>query len=307
MKKKVLVMGYTGMLGAMVYDYLNSTTRFELGSTFHRTDRRTPYKTTSNSFAFDASSNIETQLNQIFSMFVPDYIINCIGIIKPYVKEVDDESVRLAISVNALYPHLLSHYTAQLLPETRIVQIVTDCVFDGRKGDYGEFDEHNAIDVYGKSKSLGEVRNGNFLNIRCSFIGPELNNKLGLLEWFLSNANGSVVNGFSDHIWNGVTTLQCAQIMEDTIINDRFHSLRNLNHVIHYIRNTTVSKYTLLELMAASFGKDVTIIKKENSGNAIDRSLRTEIAPVEVAAMEIAIEELAQYCRKSKTFNTINR
>ena len=50
----------------------------------------------------------------------------------------------------------------QIKPALKVIQIATDCVFDGLKGNYTEDDKHNAIDVYGKTKSLGEVSADNF-------------------------------------------------------------------------------------------------------------------------------------------------
>jgi dTDP-4-dehydrorhamnose reductase len=44
----------------------------------------------------------------------------------------------------------------------KIFQIATDCVFSGSKGNYNEKNLHDAFDVYGKSKSLGEINNKNF-------------------------------------------------------------------------------------------------------------------------------------------------
>ena len=52
----------------------------------------------------------------------------------------------------------------------RIIQIATDCVYDGVNGNYSETDLHNPTDIYGKTKSLGEVPEPDFLNIRCSMI-----------------------------------------------------------------------------------------------------------------------------------------
>lgn len=37
-----------------------------------------------------------------------------------------------------------------------LIQIATDCVYSGKKGDYLESDLHDPTDVYGKTKSLGE-------------------------------------------------------------------------------------------------------------------------------------------------------
>ena len=42
-----------------------------------------------------------------------------------------------------------------------------------------------------------------------------------LLEWVLNHPKGSVLNGYSHHIWNGVTTLQFAKICKAVIENDK--------------------------------------------------------------------------------------
>src|SRR5437868_4207618 len=74
-------------------------------------------------------------------------VINCIGLIKPYC-----DNVQSAIKVNALFPHKLP---------ANSIQIATDCVYSGSKGGYIETDPHDALDVYGKTKSLGEAKHLN--------------------------------------------------------------------------------------------------------------------------------------------------
>ena len=73
------------------------------------------------------------------------------------------------------------------IKNVKIYQIATDCVFSGTVGNYNEMAKHDALDVYGKTKSLGEVNIKNFFNIRVSIIGKELDTKNSLVEWFLSN------------------------------------------------------------------------------------------------------------------------
>ena len=84
-----------------------------------------------------------------------DYIINCVGVIKPYIDESDPESIKNALDVNSLFPHILNK---SIKKKTKIFQIATDCVYNGEKGKYYEKDHHNANDIYGKSKSAGEVK-----------------------------------------------------------------------------------------------------------------------------------------------------
>lgn len=85
--------------------------------------------------------------------------------------------------MNSEFPHIIS----EIFPKSKIFQIATDCVFSGTKGNYTEDDFHNATDIYGKTKSLGEVKNNNFFNLRTSIIGKELDGKFSLIEWFLNS------------------------------------------------------------------------------------------------------------------------
>ena len=89
------------------------------------------------------------------------------------------------LKVNDLFPIELSKYIK--LKKIKLYQIATDCVYDGKAGNYDENSRHNAIDVYGKTKSLGEAKDNNFYNIRVSIIEKELNTKNSLVEWFISN------------------------------------------------------------------------------------------------------------------------
>ena len=98
----------------------------------------------------------------------------------------------------------------------QVVHISTDCVFNGKKGNYNEEDDHDCLDVYGKTKSLGE--NPDLTIIRTSIIGEEITNKRSLVEWVKSNTSKEI-NGFIKHFWNGVTCLQLAKIIYKIITN----------------------------------------------------------------------------------------
>lgn len=263
MTKKVLILGSTGMLGVMVHKYLSKFSKHTITGSTRQRDKT----------YFDAEEFIKNP--QSFSSLLSyDYIINCVGIIKPYCKDNDPTSIQSAIKINALFPHILSDYCR--ISPVRIIQIATDCVFSGTKGNYLEDSPHDALDVYGKTKSLGEVFTKNVLNIRCSIIGPELKNKLSLLEWFLSQKNGSAIHGFVQHKWNGVTTLQFAKLCLKIIDEDVFTNLTTKAHVYHFIPNNSVSKYDLLLTLKKVFLKDITIIKSGTNEIPINRILSTK-------------------------------
>jgi dTDP-4-dehydrorhamnose reductase len=212
-------------------------------------------------FLLDAAS---IQLNA-FPKENFDWIINCIGAIKPTIDEKNNESIEKAIKLNSVFPRLL----AKNFKTTNIIQIATDCVFLETRGGHKENDMHAPSDIYGKTKSLGEVKRSNFFNIRCSIIGPEFNKKGSLFEWFMSNQEKSA-NGFTNHIWNGITTLHFAKLCEVTIANN----LVDLPDTFHFIPSDKVTKYELLCILKEIYKKKI-IVKPVKSKESLDRSLKT--------------------------------
>jgi dTDP-4-dehydrorhamnose reductase len=88
----------------------------------------------------------------------------------------------------------------------------TDCVFSGRRGNYVEDDELDPVNLYGRTKLLGEVPGPNALTLRTSLVGRELRGHLGLIDWFLSQ-RGCRVHGFVRALYSGLTTLAMADLM----------------------------------------------------------------------------------------------
>lgn len=232
---KVLILGSSGMLGSMVLKYLSGKDL----------DIKAPKREELN----------EEYKKDDFPFYNYDYIINCIGIIKQKLNDPEE-----AIKINSLFPYILRRQA----PNATIIQIATDCVFSGNRGVYTEHEKHDAIDIYGKTKSLGEVKDSNFYNIRCSIIGFDKSN-VSLLSWFLSQKK---VNGYMSHYWNGITTLHFAKLCYAIISKKRI-----LPNVLHFIPKDIISKYSLLKIIAKNFKKDIVINSYE--GAVIDRTLST--------------------------------
>ncbi len=295
--KKVLVLGATGMLGSMVRDYLRRNGALEVRGTYREP---LPFFD-QNEYRFNAR-NAEEELPSVLQDFSPDYLVNAIGIINRYCRDDDASGVQNAVHINALFPFILQRLVAQYTPNAKIIQIATDCVFSGRTGYYDEFAPHDAYDVYGKTKSIGEVQAENMLNIRCSIIGPEIKGKVSLLEWFLSQKDGSEVPGFSHHQWNGVTTLQFAQLVEDIVENDRFPFFSQWKRTIHYTPNTSVSKYELLRMFADIFQKPVTVKKVDTVGQPKNMTIRNTLFSQTQNDMNDAVVSLREYIDESEVF-----
>jgi dTDP-4-dehydrorhamnose reductase len=191
-----------------------------------------------------------------------DYVINCIGIIKPFVEKV---GIANTILINSVFPHQLADWC--YANDTKFIHITTDCVFSGKKGCYTEEDVHDVMDVYGRSKSMGEPV-ANAMTIRTSIIGEEVHNNASLVEWAKS-MKGKSVNGFTNHLWNGVTTKQyariCSTIMERGLYD---HGL------FHAFSPSAVTKWGLLMILNDRFELGLDIVKVQ-AGSGVDRTLGT--------------------------------
>ena len=177
----------------------------------------------------------------------PDVVVNAIGIVKQRSTATDP---LLSISVNSLFPHRLVELCEAA--DARLVHFSTDCVFSGRRGAYTEDDVPDPIDLYGRSKLLGEVEGSGVLTIRTSIVGRELENMTGLLEWFLGQAGGRV-KGFSRVMWSGLTT----NFLSHTVAR-LIREAPDLSGVFH-LSGPAISKYQLLVWVNEAFGTKTTI------------------------------------------------
>ena len=265
-KKRVLILGVTGMLGHMVYRVLSESANIDVQGT-HIFDKH-------DNFYFDVMSGLRAL--EIICNSAPyyDYFINCIGILPGKIAEKDSATIRKAIKINSLFPHELS----ALVKERggRVIHISTDGVFSGEGDSYSEDDTHDCPDFYGITKSLGEVIDKHFINLRCSIIGPSPFLGEGLLEWFLKQPDGSVISGYTNHIWHGISTYQFANLCIKIVEGDHFEELRKESAAFHFAPNEPISKYELLCLFREIFKKDVKIEAKTSDDKIYRRVLQTK-------------------------------
>ncbi len=198
----------------------------------------------------------------------PDVVINAIGIIKQLPSA---KNTITTLEINSIFPHKLAELAAE--KNFRLITISTDCVFNGRKGNYRENDTSDAEDLYGKSKNLGEVTGKNCLTLRTSIIGRELETAHSLVEWFLSNRAAEAreahrVKGFTKAIYSGFPTIVLADIIGDVI--EKFPALEGLYHV----SSEPVNKFDLLGLIDEYYQSNIQI--DPDSDFVLDRSLNSD-------------------------------
>ncbi len=259
---KVLVLGANGMLGHKLVQLLRDS--FDVYAAV-RSDRcafrDTGICKDENLLPEFDALNYEALESEIRTLD-PEVVINAVGMIK---HRADSKNAVLSIETNALFPHKLAEITRQ--KGARLISFSTDCVFKGDKGNYTEDDEPDAIDLYGKTKALGEVTGENCVTLRTSIIGRELSGSKSLLEWCLANRGGSI-KGYAKAIYSGFTTIAMAGIVRRLI--SEFEGLEGLFHV----SSAPINKYELLTLVNREFGLGISIARDEEF--EIDRSLCSE-------------------------------
>ncbi len=259
---KILVFGGGGMLGHKLVQKLQVD--FDVWTSF-----RDSYKKYENLKFFNPEKIVNRvnvldfeSIQKTIREVNPEIVINAVGIIKQLPSSKD---VIKTLLTNSIFPHQLAEICAE---ENRyLINISTDCVFDGAKGNYKEEDISNASDLYGRSKSLGEVNNQRCLTIRTSIIGRELFTKNSLVEWFLSNEEVRI-KGFVNAIYSGFPTIILAEIISELLRHQNF--LAGLYHV----SSEPINKYELLKLLKKAFQIKVEIEPFEEF--KIDRSLNSD-------------------------------
>lgn len=271
MQHKILILGGTGMLGSAVTAYFSSLDKYDVTATY-RTSSVMP---SGKAVYFDALNDSLKALPRDF-----DYVINCIGIIKPFMAS----DPVAAIKINALFPWQLAAWCKDC--GSKLIHITTDCVFSGKKGKYVESDLHDALDDYGKSKSLGECISEAMV-LRTSIIGEEIHKNASLIAWAKSQ-RGKTVNGFSTHLWNGVTTKEYAKVCDKIISFDWYEK-----GLFHIFAQDDVTKLQMMEFFNEKFSLGLTI--NEKRPEPVDRTMRTEktlCSRLEIPTVEQMIKEI---------------
>ncbi len=215
---------------------------------------------------FDACTTTNLQ-NKILSLNV-DVIVNAVGMIRQIIDESSAESVKRAFQINSDFPRMLNELSIK--SSIPVIQIGTDCVFSGSHGNYVESSKFDPKDVYGKSKFEGERFSKNTITIRTSVIGKELNSSNSLLDWVLNQEKNAIVKGYTNHYWNGVTTLHFAKVVAGIILNSAY----NLS-VHHLVPSNIVSKFDLIKVIAETFGREDLKIIEYRTDISINRTLST--------------------------------
>jgi dTDP-4-dehydrorhamnose reductase len=258
-KKRVAVLGVTGMLGFAVGRVLHADGHVVMGLC-----RKEPPAEMKSLLDFSVLSGVEftdiVGVEMALGEFAPDVVINCAA----DTTGANDGDPDALFRINALFPRQLEILTAR--SGAFLVHVSTDSVFDGATPPHSEASVPVPLDLYALSKYLGETSGGNALTIRTSMIGRSLAGRKTFANWALST-NEPVIEGYSNAIFTGLPVNIIAEFLRDHVVGRETPP----SGVLH-LASEPIDKYRLLQLLLSAWGRDDLVVR-ENDGPQPDRSL----------------------------------
>jgi dTDP-4-dehydrorhamnose reductase len=255
---RILVIGGDGMLGHQLCRHMKA--KHTVGVTLRRPLEGHPHRALFS--GLQAYGGIDVRdahaVREAVRAFAADAVVNAAGVVKQRGEGADAIH---SIEVNGLFPHRLAEICRDA--GAYLVHYSTDCVFSGRKGAYREDDLPDPIDLYGRSKLIGELDAAGCITLRTSMIGAELDRKTGLLEWFLRQKGKAP--GYRRAVFSGLSTPEQARVAE-LVLNEKPR-----RSGIYHLSAEPINKFDLLCLVATHYRLDTLVVPDDSV--VIDRSL----------------------------------
>ena len=176
----------------------------------------------------------------------PDVVIHCAAITNVDLCEDNVKlATRLHIETTEVMANFLDSYGG------RLIYISTDSVFDGeKKGAYSESDLVSPLNVYAKTKFMGErsvLSMNNGLVLRTNIIGWTQEGKTSFVEWVVNRLNDNMpLNLFYDVYFSPLTIYELSFIIEKIIE-------KPILGLYHCGSRDNISKYDFGKKMAKIF------------------------------------------------------
>jgi len=234
--EKQLIIGGSGLLGSKIFELFP-----EAFATYNNT-----HISKRNTFKLDISDS--DSLKFILDKLEPDTIIVTAALTDVDKCEIHPE---MAAMINTEPFKYIVPYLRR--SGGRLIQISTDYVFSGEKGNYSENDERKPVNVYGKTKMEAEdiiINSGiNFTLVRTSGIfGISMaTGKNNFFMWLYSSLrDGKEIRLVTDQVYSPVL---------NSILADAIHEIyeREINGIIHFSSLDAISRFEFGTMVANIF------------------------------------------------------
>ena len=244
-KRKVLITGSNGQLGHSLNLFLKSKSF-------------TVYNTSLNIGPFNIEGinlSIENNVSILMKKIKPDYIINCAAY-----TNVDqcEKNKKNAYDSNV---KIVKNILKNMSRDSKLIQISSDYIFDGKASMYNEDSLPNPLNYYGKTKLESEnlIRSSQkkYIIIRTGNLYSEyLNIPSNRLSWIINSLKNNKQIKAIDDMLSKPTSINA---LSNVIINLLSF---NQNLIINYCGQDKMSIYDFCLLVAKIFDYDSNLINK---------------------------------------------
>ncbi len=263
---RILVTGASGLLGINLA--LKAAQRYDVLGVLHEQRLFDPGFETLHADLLQPG-----EIARILDESKPDWVINCVALAS---LDASERNPELAQRLNAELPGRLALEAAKR--GLRFLQISTDAVFDGVKGNYDEEDSPVPISVYGRTKRLAELAvkaaHPHVLIVRPNFFGWSLGGDRSLAEFFYNRLSANEqVPGYTDRIFCPLYVVDLATIVLELME-------KNARGIYHAASSDHLSKYDFGVAIAKRFSLNADLIQPAvtedtTAPRALNLTLRT--------------------------------
>jgi len=262
---KIAIIGATGLLGSNLARLYGSND-FDLRCFSRRDHYLQDGKIQSHVLDFN---DLENSLNHAFNKWIPDIVINCIGIASI---EMCDSENDLAMMVNAIYPEAIAKFCSNY--GIYFIHISTDHFFHDDKELHTETDTTINLNFYSKTKLLGEElvfrANSKALIVRTNFIGFHEKSNNNFLHWLVrSSLNKKQIILYSNYYTSPITI----DFLSNILVRCFY---KNLHGIYNISSSSRISKSELGFLILNSLNLDTSKIvcnDLENNDQKVKRAI----------------------------------
>ena len=265
--RRILVTGANGLLGQQLIRILSSCADFDVLAT----GRENRIKVKGTSCGYTSLDITDTsEVNRLFQDFTPNVVINCAAMTNVDQCE-EDRDTCWKVNVDAV-----EHLTRCCLNlGSKLVQVSTDFIFDGKDGPYAEGDRPEPVNYYGKSKLAAEncVRKSGLPNwaiartVLVFGTGAYLS-RSNIALWVIDKLKkGEVINVVDDQWRTPTYAPDLAMGLHKLVRYEK-------NGVYHLSGREFLSIYDFAHKIAETLDLDATLIHRANASTFQQKALR---------------------------------
>ncbi len=274
-RKKILITGVSGMLGSNLAYCLRK--KYDIVGWYWTQPVKIPGV---NATRVDVSD--VQQVEEYLKISDPDIVIHCAAQANV---DMCDEKPKEARRINVAATKNLA---LSLGPDTKLIFISSDLVYDGKKGRYCESDKVHPLNVYGQTKVAAEKivsKVDRSLILRTNFFGFNVrSDKFSIAEWVIHELKkGCPILGFSDAKFSSIYTFDLAKLIDRAIE-------RQLSGIFHCGSCDSISKYHFLRNVAQKAGLPTTYIQPISVSSSFLRAKRSKNLSLNTQRLSSALD-----------------